>query len=103
LNPLTKDDAALFTHISRHQFLIDGLQNRDLRPFLFGTEPVPASEQRKRSAAVTRKLRLLRVHGLIHKVPETHHYRVSEQGREKIVALLAARNASTEQLTSAAG
>lgn len=102
LNPLAKDDAALLTHISRHEFLINGLRNRDLRPFLFGTELVPASEQRKRSAAVTRKLRLLRAHGLIHKVPKTHRYIVSEQGRKTIVALLAARNASTEQLTSAA-
>jgi hypothetical protein len=103
LNPLAPDDAALLTHISRHEFLINGLRNRDLRPFLFGTEPAPTSEQRKRSAAVTRKLRLLRAHGLIHKVPKTHRYIVSEQGRKTIMALLAARNASTEQLISAAG
>jgi hypothetical protein len=103
LNPLAADDAALLTHITRHEFLINGLRNRDLRPFLFGTEPAPASVQRKRSAAVTRKLRLLRAHGLIHKVPRTHRYIVSEQGRKTIMALLAARNASTKQLTSAAG
>jgi hypothetical protein len=103
LNPLAPDDAALLTHITRHEFLINGLRNRDLRPFLFGTEPAPAGEQHKRSAAVTRKLRLLRAHGLIHKVPKTHRYIVSEQGRKTIMALLAARNASTEQLTSAAG
>jgi hypothetical protein len=103
LNPLATDDAALLTHITRHEFLINGLRNRDLRPFLFGTEPAPASAQHKHSAAVTRKLRLLRAHGLIHKVPRTHRYIVSEQGRKTIMALLAARNASTEQLTSAAG
>ena len=62
-----------------------------------------ASEQRKRAAVVTRKLRLLRAHGLIHKVPKTHRYIVSEQGRKAITALLASRNANTDQLTSCAG
>jgi hypothetical protein len=103
LNPLAADDAALLAHISRHEFLINGLRNRDLRPLLFGTDPAAASELRKRSAAVTRKLRLLRAHGLIHKIPTTQRYLVSAQGRKAIMALLAARNASTEQLTSAAG
>jgi hypothetical protein len=50
---------------------------------------------------VTRKLRLLRAHGLLDKVPHTL-YVVTEQGREAITALLAARNASTQQLLGGA-
>ena len=69
-----------------------------MRRLLFGEDPGTASEQRQRSAAVTRKLRLLRAHGLLEKVAKTHRYLVSEQGRKVITALLAARNASTEQL-----
>jgi hypothetical protein len=103
LNPLAPADAALLEAVSRHEFLINGLRNRDLRRLLYGDEPAPAPQQRRRSAAVTRQLRLLRGHGLIHKVPKTHRYVVSESGRQVITALLAARNASTEQLTRCAG
>lgn len=103
LNPLAADDAALLEAVSRHEFLINGLRNRDLRRLLFGAEVAPAAEERRRSAAVTRKLRLLRAHGLIHKVPKTHRYVVSEAGRRAITALLAARNASTEELIRCAG
>jgi hypothetical protein len=45
-------------------------------------------------------LRLLRAHGLIHKVAGTHRYVVSATGREVITALLAARQADVQQLTS---
>jgi len=100
LNPLGAADAALLAAVSRHEFLINGLRNRDLRRHLFGADAATADEQRRRSAVVTRQLRLLRAHGLIHKVPKTHRYLVSEGGRKAITALLAARNASTEQLTS---
>ncbi len=42
-------------------------------------------------------------HGLIRKVPKTHRYVVSEAGRRTITALLAARNASVDQLTRSVG
>jgi hypothetical protein len=102
LNPLAAADGALLEAVSRHEFLINGLRNRDLRRLLYGDKAVPAAEQRRQSAAVTRQLRLLRAHGLIHKVPRTHRYLVSESGRRAITALLAARNASAEELTRAA-
>ena len=102
LNPLAAGDAALLEAVSRHEFLINGLRNRDLRPLLYGPESTNAAEQRRRSAAVTRQLRLLRAHGLIHKVPKTHRYVVSESGRQAITALLAARNASVEALARCA-
>jgi hypothetical protein len=89
--------------VSRPEFLINGLRHRDVRALLYGDEPATASAERQRSAAVTRKLRLLRAHGLLHKVPKTHRYLVSAEGRQAITALLAARNASTEQLLRQAG
>jgi len=103
LNPLSAADAALLEAVSRHEFLINGLRNRDLRRLLYGAEEVPAAEQRRRSAAVTRQSRLLRGHGLIQKVPKTHRYVVTESGRQAMTALLAARNASTEALIRCAG
>jgi predicted transcriptional regulator len=53
-------------------------------------------------AAVGRRLRLLRAHGLIVKVSKTHRYVVTEKGHNVLTALLAARQASTEQLTKLA-
>jgi hypothetical protein len=102
LNPLAAADAALLEAVGRQEFLINGLRNRDLRRLLYGPEAATAAERRRQSAAITRQLRLLRAHGLIHKVPKTHRYVVSEKGRQVITALLAARNASTEALNAAA-
>jgi hypothetical protein len=103
LNPLAAADGALLEAVSRHEFLINGLRNRDLRRLQYGDKEVPATEQRRQAAAVTRQLRLLRGHGLIHKVPKTHRYVVSEMGRQAITVLLAARNACAEELTRCAG
>jgi hypothetical protein len=61
-----------------------------------------AVSQQRQSAAVTRQLRLLRAHGLIHKVPETHRYQVSEAGKKTMAALLRARAADINQLLTAA-
>jgi hypothetical protein len=103
LNPLAPKDARLLEAVSRHEFLIDGLRNRDVRRLLYGEDPEDPAEQRKRSAMVTRQLRLLRAHKLIDKKAKTHCYLVTERGRQVITAVLAARNANTEQLTAAAG
>ncbi len=103
LNPLSAADATLLEAVSQHEFLINGLRNRTLRRLLFGGETTLATEKRRRTAVVTRKLRLLRGHGLIHKVPKTHRYIVSDTGRRAITALLAARNSSTAELIRCAG
>ena len=69
---------------------------------LYSTEAKDPKETRRRAAAVTRKLRLLRAHGLIRKVPRTHRYMVSDKGRIAITALLAANAADTTKLAAAA-
>jgi DNA-binding PadR family transcriptional regulator len=51
---------------------------------------------------VTRLLRLLRGRGVISKIAKTHRYQLTEKGRSSLSALLAARNANTEQLMQAA-
>ena len=102
LNPLAKDDAALLEAVAGPEFLQNGLRNRDLRRLLYPTPADSPQTERRRSAAVSRKLRLLRAHGLLQKVPKTHRYIVSTNGRQAITALLAARNASVDQLTTIA-
>jgi hypothetical protein len=100
LNPLAEQDAALLAAAARGEFLLNGMRNRDLRQHLFGPCDDP-TRRRKQSAAVTRKLRLLRAHGLIRKVAGTHRYLLSDRGRHVITALLAAREADVEKLLAA--
>jgi hypothetical protein len=102
LNPLAKDDATLLQAVNRGEFLLHGFRNRDLVSLLYSSRRVPHEEQRRRSAAVTRKLRLLRAHRLIKKVPHTHRYQLTEHGRTIITALLAAQQANTSQRLKAA-
>jgi hypothetical protein len=72
-----------------------------LKRLLQQANPALASvEQRQQSAASTRKIRLLRAHGLIHKVPKTHRYQLRPHGRDVINALLAACHASTAKLAA---
>ncbi len=103
INPLAPADSALLQAINRGEFLMNGFRNRDLRALLFAEAKEPAPKEAKSQAAkVTRLLRLLRAHGIIAKVPKTHRYQVSIEGRRKIAALLAAQQAGTEQLLKAA-
>jgi len=99
LNPLAKEDARLLAAVNRGEFAINGFRNRDLRGLLLN-KPKDQTEARRQSAAITRKLRLLRAHGLIHKVPKTHRYQVSPHGADVINALLTARDASTAKLAA---
>ena len=101
LNPLGKTDAELLAAVNRGEFAINGFRNRDVRARLYAPTQ-DKRQERRQMAAVGRKLRLLRGHGLIAKVSKTHRYVVTEKGRRIITALLTARQASTEKLTALA-
>jgi hypothetical protein len=101
LNPLAAEDAALLEAVSRGEFAISGFRNRDIRVRLFGKE-ADGQVARKQAAKVTRLLGLLRGHGVIAKISKTHRYQLTEKGRSKLSAVLAARQANTKQLLQAA-
>lgn len=103
LNPLAPDDAKLLAAICRGEFAINGFRNRDLRPLLFAPTVTDPQELRRQSATVMRKLRLLRGHALIKKVPKTHRYVLTAQGTLIVNALLAAHKVDTQTLTKVAG
>jgi hypothetical protein len=100
LHPLGTDAALLYA-LSRGEWTIAGFRNRDLQALLYTTQPRDKKKARCRSAALGRKLRLLRAHGLIRKLPHTHRYLVSESGRAILTAVVAAQQASTQKLTLA--
>jgi hypothetical protein len=101
LNPWSEKDAALLAIVSRGEYTINGLRNRDVRRQLW-PKAATDREERRRAAAVTRQLRLLRAHALLPKVSGTHRYVVTEDGRKILTALLAARQADVEQLSALA-
>ena len=98
LNPLAETDAALLTAIADPRFMIEGLRNRDLVAMLYPAATEDPAERRRRSARVTRLLRLLRGHGLLQKIAGTHRYQVADDARIRIQALLACHNANPDQL-----
>jgi len=102
LNPLSEEDAALLQAVSDPKWALNGLRNRDLADALYGPAKEDATERRQVSAKVGRLLRLLRAHGILQKVPKTHLYRVTDQSRDGLIALLAARQADPKTLTSKA-
>jgi hypothetical protein len=103
LHPFSAEDHALLKAVNRGEFALHGLRNRDLQALLFTpAATLSAVEKRRRTARVSRQLRLLRAHGLIQKVPHTHRYQVTTAGRLIITAVLTADRSSLAQLKIAA-
>lgn len=101
LNPWSPGDGTLLQLISRGEYAINGFRNRDLRGLLYERKGT-ADQERKRSGCVSRKLALLRAHGLIRKVTGTHRWLLTDAGRRIVTALLAAHRADVDQLTKLA-
>jgi hypothetical protein len=98
LNPMSAEDAALLAVVSDPKWALNGLRNRDVADALFGAAPDDEKERRRRSAKVSRLLRLLRAHGILQKVPKTHRYQVNAKSRDALQGFLAARAAAVEDL-----
>jgi hypothetical protein len=94
LHPFDDQDRLLLEAISRGEFMINGLRNKDLQRLLYTTRAQSIQESRRRSAAISRKLRLLRDHGLIQKIQKSYRYKVTKKGRPILTAVIAASNAT---------
>lgn len=101
LNPTAGVDGQLLRCLADGAFLLNGFRSRDVRAKLY-QPATDAHERRQQSAALTRKLALLRGHGLIVKVQKTHRYQLSAAGRRITTALLAAYEADVNRLSDAA-
>jgi hypothetical protein len=102
LNPLSAEDSALLRAISDPKWMVNGLRNRDLVDVLYSNPTDNVVERRRRAARVTRLLRLLRGHSLLHKIKGRNRYQVSAESQTKILAILAAADANPEKLTTSA-
>jgi hypothetical protein len=101
LNPWTDEDGALLEAINRGEFRLNGLRNRDLRKLLH-SKATNKKLRLRQAAAITRRLALLRAHGILQKVSDTHRYQLTKTGQRIVTALLAARHCDVDQLTKMA-
>jgi hypothetical protein len=91
-------DRPLLQAVSRGEFALNGFRNGDLRQILFGAPAQGEGEERRRSAWMSRQLRLLRAHGIIRKVNGTHRYQLTTNGRKASTAILTALRCSVAEL-----
>lgn len=101
-NPLSAEDLKLLDSVARLEFTVLGLRNKDVREALFGPDTTGTKEHRRCSGAVSRRLSLLRAHGLLEKVSKSHTYRVPNRSRLALSALLAASNSTLKHLNQLA-
>jgi hypothetical protein len=94
LRPISPDDSALFAVVMDGKNLLTGLTNAALQAAVFPAPPSDTSESRRRSNWAGRKLRLLRRHGLIHKLGPRRLYRVTPKGQQIMGLALALRQRS---------
>jgi hypothetical protein len=102
LQPFSQD-RTLLEAVNHGEFLINGLRNRDLQAILYPQLAKTPQEQRRRAAAVSRKIRMLRAHGILHKVSSRHRYHVALEGRTMIVAILTSAQTSLKQINDLKG
>jgi hypothetical protein len=81
LHPIGPDDSKLLAVIMRGEFSLQGFRNANFRSMFDPSAKQDPISRRKAAARITRKLRLLRAHGVIKKVPRTQYYRLTERGQ----------------------
>ena len=97
LDPTGKD-RELLQSISDPAFRISGLTNKMLRQQLSNTGFGSGRTDKQLSAKISRHLRLLRVHGIIRKLPRQNRYQLTLKGVKLTNILNAFLDASTENL-----
>jgi hypothetical protein len=95
------DEVRLLQAVGAGEFLINGFRNRDILRTLFPHTKTD-HERKKRAAHITRRLRILRAHGLIQKVRGTYRYLVTDKGRHLIAAVSASLDADVNALLKVA-
>ncbi len=84
------DESKLLAAISRGEFCINGFRNRQLVEVLYPHIDKNSNKKERKSvaSAITRKIQILRAHGLIRKMPNSYRYVLSKKGNEIIPAVL---------------
>lgn len=79
-NPAAEQDVRLFSAVMRGEHAIRGFRNHDVRQVMFPA-PINKQTERRYSAAVSRMLKRLHVHGLIAKTPRSRRWKLTTKGQ----------------------
>lgn len=103
LNPFQPQDYLLLKFLTRGELAIHGFRNKDLRQLLY-PESAPSNPRLRTRLAgrTTRRIRLLRVHGLIRKIKRENRYVLTPKGRQFSTALMTASTTDIKVLTEIA-
>jgi len=103
LNPWQKEDYELLTFLAKGENAINGFRNQHLRKYLYPkSEHLQQQRRKKYSGRTTRRIKLLRAHGLIRKVPRANRYVLTSKGQKFSCALITASTVSIKELTEIA-
>jgi len=103
LNPWQTEDYRLLTFLVKGEHAISGFRNKDLRHWLYPkSKGVDKRQQRSYSSRTTRRIKLLRVHGLVKKVAKENRYVLTSKGRQFASALMTASHVDIKGLTKLA-
>lgn len=97
INPWNPEDFLTLQFLARGENTINGFRNMHLCKMLYD-HVADAAEQKRLSAKTSRRLRLLRAHGLIQKISRTNRYQLTLKGRKVTATVLTASAADTQQL-----
>jgi hypothetical protein len=100
LRPVAAEEAALFARLRNGKYRLQGFRNADIRQVLCPQAPSDPKGRRAACGRACRYLRLLRAHGLIRKVPRTHHYRLTRRGTQVMTTALKLRETSVPMLAA---
>ena len=103
LNPWQEQDYQLLSFLAQGEHALSGFRNKDLRRWLYPeSEDVDKQRHRKYAGRTTRRIKLLRVHGLVRKVAKENRYRLTAKGQKFACALMSASVVDIKGLTELA-
>ena len=103
LNPWQKEDYRLLMFLAKGENTLNGFRNHNLRKWLYPeSEQVPPDERKKYSGRTTRRIKLIRAHGLVRKVPRANRYVLTEKGHKFSCALMTVSSLDIKELTEMA-
>jgi hypothetical protein len=88
LNPLRRSEVLLMAAVLRGEHHIRGFRCADLARHLgivFSSDP---AERKRQGSRLSRRLQLIRAHGLIAKIPRTRRYRITQKGSAFMSAII---------------
>jgi len=103
LNPWQEEDYRLLTFLAKGENALSGFRNKDLRGWLYPeSKNLSQPEPNRYSGRTTRRIKLLRVHGLVKKVAHENRYTLTAKGQKFAVALMNASAVDIKGLTEIA-